>query len=183
MFVRKTGRIFYQYVEVNREAVGSPLTRTYSAQTPPPAPPRSLARSLAHNLYGSFVTFILNGVCPARPPFGRFSHHRPDGQGEIGGRGRERKRERGRERARERERELEGEPEKRRERERETPTTPNGTSRLHLPRERNQLSGTTREERRRREGGRVKWLTRHDPVEESSRLPLALLTLPRGLLC
>ena len=75
MFVRKTGRIFYQYVEVNREAVGSPLTRTYSAQTPPPAPPRSLARSLAHNLYGSFVTFILNGVCPARPPFGRFSHH------------------------------------------------------------------------------------------------------------
>ena len=121
MFVRKTGRIFYQYVEVNREAVGSPLTRTYSAQTPPPAPPRSLARSLAHNLYGSFVTFILNGVCPARPPFGRFSHHRPDGQGEIGGRGRERKRERGRERAREREREreLEGEPEKRRERERD----------------------------------------------------------------
>ena len=45
--------------------------------------------------------------------------------------------------------------ERERERERETPTTPNGTSRLHLPRERNQLSGTTRERRDAgREGGK-----------------------------
>ena len=128
-------------------AVGTPLTRAHSAHTPP-RPPRSPSRSAVHNLYGSFVTFILNGVCPARPPFGRFSHHREGG------------REEGRERVRERERERVGERERERERERETPTTPNGTSRLHLPRERNQLSGTTREERRRETAG--EWRGRGD---------------------
>ena len=99
-------------------AVGTPLTRAHSAHTPP-RPPRSPSRSAVHNLYGSFVTFILNGVFPAGPPFaGLVILAEREG----------------------------GSRERVRERERETPTTPNGTPRLHLPREHNQLSGTTREE-------------------------------------
>ena len=87
------------------------------ARRPRPAPP-------AHNLYGSFVTFILNGVFPAGPPFAGLVILAE------------------REGGRERVSDLEGGG--------ETPTTPNGTPRLHLPREHNQLSGTTRRERGRR---------------------------------